>query len=245
VSRDLVATACRILAARGLADGVLGHVSLRVDAERLLVRCRGPRERGLAFTEPGDIRLVTLDGEPGAPGELDGYAPPNELPLHTEVLRVRPDVAAVVHAHPPATVAADLAGLAIRPIVGAYDIPGAHLARGGIPVYPRGVLIRDRALAAEIVAAMGKRPVVLLRGHGLTSAAGDVATAVLRALSVDRIAALSLAVCAAGGRLADLPEEDLAQLPDLGTGFTVEVAWRHEIARLGERDHPSWLDSSP
>lgn len=245
MTRELVATACRILAARGLADGVLGHASLRVDAGRLLVRCRGRHERGLAFTVPDDIRLVTLDGEPGAPGELDGYAVPNELPLHTEVLRARPEAAAVVHAHPAATVAADLAGIGIRPIAGAYDIPGAKLAHGGVPVYPRGVLVRDRVLAAEMVTAMGDRPVVLLRGHGLTSAAVGVERAVLQAVSVDRIAALSLAVRAAGGRLTDLPEADLAQLPDLGGGFNVDVAWRHEIARLGDRDRPSWLDSTP
>ena len=42
VSRELVATACRVLAHRGLAPGVLGHVSLRVAPDRLLVRCRGP-----------------------------------------------------------------------------------------------------------------------------------------------------------------------------------------------------------
>ena len=34
--------------------------------------------------------------------------------------------------------------------------------------------------------------------------------------------------------LADLPPEDMAELPDLGTGFTEATAWRHEIARLGE-----------
>ena len=150
--RALVAEACRVLAARGLADGYLGHVSLRVDERRLLVRCRGPQERGLAFTTDADVRLVDLDGQAGAPGELDGgYAPPNELPLHTEVLRTRPDVAAVVHAHPPDVVAADLAGIAIRPIVGAFDIPATRLAAGGVPVYPRGVLVRDRRLAKEMV----------------------------------------------------------------------------------------------
>lgn len=234
--RTLIALACRVLAARGLADGVLGHISLRVDDERCLVRCRGPRERGLAWTEPADIRLIDLHGRAGAPDELGaGYSPPNELPLHTEVLRARPEVAAVVHAHPPDVVAADLAGAAIRPIVGAFDIPGARLAAGGVPVYPRGVLVRTRELAAEMVAAMGSRPVVMLRGHGLTSAAGSVEQAVLQAVSVDRIAALSLRTLSAGGRLADLPERDLAELPDLGDTFTIAVAWRHEIARLGRR----------
>jgi 3,4-dihydroxyphthalate decarboxylase len=230
--RTLVAEACRVLAARGLADGILGHVSLRIDEGRLLVRCRGPQERGLAFTTDGDIRLVDLDGRAGAAGELDGgYAPPNELPLHTEVLRARPDVAAVVHAHPPEVVAADLAGIAIRPIVGAFDIPGARLAAGGVPVYPRGVLIHNRRLAAEMVAALGDRPAVLLRGHGLTSAAACVEQAVLQAISVDQLARLSLRVVSVGGTLADLPEPDMAELPDLGSSFNVATAWRHELAR--------------
>ncbi len=233
--RHDIATACRVLAARELAPGFLGHISLRVDAERLLVRCRGRRERGLAHTTADDIRLVDLDGGPGGSGELDGgYAPPNELPLHTEVLRARPEADAVVHAHPARVVAADLAGIGIRPIVGAYDIPGAKLAAGGVPVYPRAVLIRDRALAKEMVEAAAGRPVVLLRGHGLTSAGSSVPEAVIQAISVDSIAAMSLRVVQAGGTLRDISDEDLAQLPDLGPAFNEGVAWRHEVARLVE-----------
>ncbi|MEV8559126.1 class II aldolase/adducin family protein [Streptomyces sp. NPDC051917] len=231
--RRLVSDACRVLAARGLADGILGHVSLRIDADTLLVRCRGPRERGLRFTEPDDIRLVDLDGKEAAPGELDGWAVPNELPLHTEILRTRPEVASVVHAHPPAVVAADLAGLGIRPVVGAFDIPGTRLAARGVPVYPRGVLVRDRRLAAEMVAALGDRDAVVLRGHGLTSNGADVPEAVLRAVSIDTIARLSLDVVKAGGTLTDLPPEDMKELPDLGGSFNNDTAWRHELARLG------------
>ncbi len=231
--RVLIADACRVLAGRGLADGILGHISLRIDEEHLLVRCRGPRERGLADTTADDIRLVRFDGSAGAPGELDGWTVPHELPLHTAVLRARPDIAAVVHAHPPRTVAADLAGIAIRPIVGAFDIPGACLAAGGVPVYPRGVLVRNEQLANEMVAAMAGRPVVLLRGHGLTSAAATVEQAVLQAISVDTIAALSLEVVSAGGTLHDLPSDDMAELPNLGAGLNTRTAWRHELARLG------------
>jgi ribulose-5-phosphate 4-epimerase/fuculose-1-phosphate aldolase len=233
--RVLVSDACRVLASRGLADGILGHVSLRIDSERLLVRCRGPQERGLLHTTPADIHLVTSDGRAGARGELEGgWTPPNELPLHTEVLRSRPDVEAVVHAHPPAVVAADLAGLSIRPVVGAFDIPGTQLAAGGVPVYPRGVLVRNRRLAAEMVEALGDRPVVVLRAHGLTSTGTSVPEAVLRAVSVDRIARLSLDVVSAGGRLVDLPEDDMAELPDLGSSFNHSTAWRHELARLDD-----------
>jgi ribulose-5-phosphate 4-epimerase/fuculose-1-phosphate aldolase len=230
--RQLIADACRVVAARGLSDGFLGHISLRVDHERLLVRCRGPQERGLAWTTAADVHLIDYQGRPGAPGELEGWSPPNELPLHVEVLRAQPDVAAAVHVHPPAVVAADLAGLAIRPIVGAFDMPGAKLAAGGVPVYPRGVLVRNRELAVEMVTAMGDRPVVLLRGHGLTSSGRSVQEAVLRAISVDTLARLSLQIRSAGGQLADLPAADLAELPDLGPGFNEGVAWRHEVSRL-------------
>lgn len=237
--RELIADGCRILACRGLADGFLGHISLRIDEDRLLVRCRGPRERGLKYTTAQDIRCVTLDGHEAAPGELDGWSVPNELPLHTEVLRRRPEVASVVHAHPPRVVTADLAGIRILPLVGAFDIPGAHLAAGGIPVHPRGVLVRNRTLATEMVDSMADRPVVVLRGHGITSAATTVQQAVLQAISVDVLAGISLGVARAGGTPVALPPEDLAELPDLGPGFNTGVAWHHELARMND-----WVSAS-
>ncbi|MBX9641611.1 MAG: class II aldolase/adducin family protein, partial [Mycobacteriaceae bacterium] len=82
--RSVVAQACRVAAARGLVDGMLGHLSLRVEEEHLLVRCRSDTDTGLAFTRPSDIRLITFDGTAGAAGELDGYRLPNELPIHLE-----------------------------------------------------------------------------------------------------------------------------------------------------------------
>lgn len=231
--RALVAQACRVAAARGLVDGILGHLSLRVDDERLLVRCRSDTDAGVAFTRPDDVRLVTFDGIAGAAGELDGHRVPNELPIHVETLLSNREYRAVAHLHPPAVVAADLAGIAIRPIYGAYDIPGAWLARGGVPVYERAVLIRNSALGKEMVAAMRGRPVVILRGHGITSAANSVQEAVLQAISVDALARMSLRVLSAGGALRDIDERDWEHLPDLGPGFTTDAAWRHEVARLG------------
>ncbi|MGN6338507.1 class II aldolase/adducin family protein [Mycobacterium sp.] len=235
--RALVAQGCRVAAARGLVDGILGHVSLRVDDERLLVRCRSDTDTGVAFTRPGDIRLVTFDGTAGAPGELDGYRVPNELPIHVETMLADPGHSAVAHLHPPDVVAADLAGITIRPIYGAYDIPGAWLARGGVPVYERAVLIRNSRLGKEMVAAMRGRPVVICRGHGITSAAATVAQAVLQAISLEALARMSLRVLASGGTLRDIDDADWDDLPDLGSAFTAEAAWRHEVARLS--DQPS------
>lgn len=230
--RALVAQACRVAAARGLVDGILGHLSLRVDDERLLVRCRSDTDTGVAFTRPSDVRLIGFDGSAGAPGELDGYRVPNELPIHVETMLADSQHRAVAHLHPPAVVAADLAGIAIRPIYGAYDIPGAWLARRGVPVYERAVLIRNAKLGKEMVAAMRDRPIVICRGHGITSAAATVEQAVLQAISLDALARMSLQVRAAGGTLRDIDDADWDELPNLGTAFTTEAAWRHEVARL-------------
>lgn len=230
--RTLVAQGCRVAAARGLVDGILGHLSLRVDDDHLLIRCRSDADAGVAFTRPSDVRLIEFDGSAGTSGELDGYRVPNELPIHVETMLADSRHRAVAHLHPPAVVAADLAGIAIRPIYGAYDIPGAWLARRGVPVYKRAVLIRNSRLGKEMVAAMRGGPVVICHGHGITSAAPSIQEAVLQAISLDALARMSLRVRAAGGTLRDIDDSDWDDLPDLGSGFNTEAAWRHEVARL-------------
>jgi ribulose-5-phosphate 4-epimerase/fuculose-1-phosphate aldolase len=235
-ARRRVAVACRILAHAGLSEDVLGHVSVRVDDDTILVRARrlvparGPAEAGLLFTSPEDVVACSL-ATPTAPAGAD-YTLPNELPIHLACYRADPAVGAVVHAHPPWLIAADLAGVALVPLVGAYNIPAARLAADGIAVYPRGVLINTDELGGEMVAAMGGRPVCVLRGHGLTSTGATVEQAVARALAVDSLARMAARVTALGGEVRPLPREDLEQLPDLGSGFNDELLWRHHEERL-------------
>jgi ribulose-5-phosphate 4-epimerase/fuculose-1-phosphate aldolase len=227
--RREVALGCRVLAHSGLAADVLGHVSVRVSDDALLVRCRGPQERGLLFTTPQDVRLIRLDGSADLP---QGYAAPSELPIHAEVLRARPEVTAVAHAHPPAVVAADLAGLALRPVIGAHNIPAMRMAADGIPVYDRGVLISRADLATEMLRTMGDAPVCVLRGHGVTTTGASVADAVIRALNLESLARMILAAAQAGGHPPDLPDADIAELPDLGATLNTESVWRYHLARL-------------
>jgi 3,4-dihydroxyphthalate decarboxylase len=224
----LVAISCRVLAHTGLAEDILGHVSVRSGQDALYVRSRGPHERGLLFSDPADVHLVGLDGATDLPG---GYQVPNELPIHREILRARPDVQAVVHVHPAPVVAADLAGLRLRPIVGAYSIPAMRLAHDGIPIYPRGVLIRRADLGRDLAAALGAKAVCILRAHGIVTTGVTVQQAVVRALSVTALARMTLWAGHHGTPPA-LPETDVAELPDLGSTFNDEMIWRSYVARL-------------
>jgi ribulose-5-phosphate 4-epimerase/fuculose-1-phosphate aldolase len=230
--RTLIAQACRILAMRGLVDGILGHVSLRLDETTVLIRCRGPQERGLQFTSVHDIHAVRMDGSACLP---EGYKAPNELPLHLEALRRQPEARAVVHAHPPAVVAFSLTGRSLLPIVGAFNIPATLMARGGIPVHRSSALIRSAERAAAMVATLGDRPVCLLRGHGLTAVGDSVEQAVIRAINVDTLAQMHLQVLAAGAEPEPIDEDDLRDLPDLGSAFNDGHVWRFLMTELRNR----------
>jgi ribulose-5-phosphate 4-epimerase/fuculose-1-phosphate aldolase len=229
ITRRNLALACRILAFQGLAEDILGHVSARVDDDRVLIRCRGPRERGLLFTQPADIRLVDLSSDRRSDGK---YSVPNEFPIHTELLRAHPEINAVVHAHPPAVVAADLAGIPLVPMIGAYNIPAALMAAAGIPVFGRSVLIQTTELANDMVEAMRGRQICVLRGHGITTTGATVQQAVARALNLDSLARMACRIAAVGAVPVSIPSLDLEALPDLGTAFNDDALWRHHVSRL-------------
>lgn len=228
--RATVATACRILAAKGLVEGILGHVSARVADDELIVRCRGTDERGLALSEAGDVWRLDLDGRPvDLPA---GFSAPKELPIHTELLRARPDVGAVVHAHPPAALLCGLADLPPRPVFGAFNIPALRLAVEGVPVYPRPVLITRPDLAGEMLDAMGDRPACILLGHGITVAAETVEQATVLAVNVNALLAVTVELARLGAQPPELDERDLAELPDLGSTFNDRFAWQAMVAEL-------------
>ena len=98
--RETLANAGRVLALEGQGDYVAGHVSVRLpdDPGRFLMK---PAGIGLEEMRPDNIITVDLDGR-----KVDGTMPRhNEVFIHSEVFRARPDVNAVVHTHPMHAVA--------------------------------------------------------------------------------------------------------------------------------------------
>jgi ribulose-5-phosphate 4-epimerase/fuculose-1-phosphate aldolase len=229
-ARRRVAVACRILAHAGLVEDVLGHVSVRGADGTILVRARGPHECGVLFTTPDDV--IACSVATGRPTGESAWAPPNELPIHLACYRDDPAVGAVVHAHPPAVIAADLAGVPLVAMFGAYNIPAARLAADGIATFGRSVLINTDELGTAMRAAMGDRPVCVLRGHGITTTGATLEQAVARALAVDALARMAGRVAALGATPAPRPADELAQLPDLGAAFNDELLWRFHERRL-------------
>jgi len=99
-----MALCCRQLAARGLIAGRDGNLSVRVGPHRVLVTPSGHIKSLLAA---GDMVEVDVAGKPRRGGRRK---PTSELDLHLRILRHRPDVGAVVHAHPPTATGFAVAG---------------------------------------------------------------------------------------------------------------------------------------
>lgn len=231
--REMVATACRVLANEGLVKGILGHVSARTANDQLLIRCRGPQERGLRHSTADDVWTITTEGEPvDVPA---GYRPPNEAPIHTELMRRRPEVGAVVHAHPPAALIFGLAGLELRPVIGAYNIPAMRMAMDGVPVFPRPVLISRPELAEQLLDCMGESDTCLMTGHGIAVAGATVEEAVVRAIDLTVLMDITVKLAQLGATPDVVGPDDLEELPDLGSRFNAELVWSSLVADVDSR----------
>ena len=97
---------CRRMHARGYVSAMDGNVSARMGGGRLLAT---PAGKAKGFLAPEDLVVVDLQGQP----VRSGGRPSSEIKLHVAAYRARPDVSAVVHAHPPAAVAHSIAGISL------------------------------------------------------------------------------------------------------------------------------------
>lgn len=228
--REKVALSCRILASEGLVEGMLGHVSARLPGDEMLIRCRSEDDYGVLFTKDSDIRRVDFDGR----GEdlAEGYEVPKELPIHGEIFRSRPEAGCVIHAHPPASLICGIADLELRPIFGAFNISAMRMALDGVPVYERSVLVTRPELAKELMEAMGPKPVCIMKGHGVTVTGQTIEEATVRALNLNSLARVTLQLAQTGTAAPSIPEEDIRELPELGSNFNNQWVWRHHVRLL-------------
>lgn len=208
--RSDVVDACRVLADNHLVREVLGHVSARIPGtDEMFVRCRRPDDPGVEYTDLADIRRVDLDGNGDHTDEH--YRLPGEFAIHSEIYRAHPEVGAVVHGHPRASLVCTIAGISLEPIFGAYDPGALEIAVAGVPVFPRAVLISTPALGRQLVAAMGNSKVCQLAGHGIVTAGADIAEAAVLAIKLETLAEVTLQVHSAGRTPRLLADDDIAE----------------------------------
>lgn len=175
--RDLVKYSCRVWE-RGWVANHDGNLSVRVDRNRILAT---PTAFSKGEVREDDLLLIEIWTGKVISGK---HRPFSELPLHLEYYQVRPDVQAVIHAHPPTSCGFAIAGLEVDPRI----TPEAVVSIGDrIPLAPT---VKPGSLAArQQIRSLGALyDVVMLGNHGTLACGNDLEMAFLRTELVEHLA---------------------------------------------------------
>ena len=176
VAKIEVAACTRLLNHEGVL-GYSGHVSQRLpDGDTLLIQAFDASRNNLT---PEELYVIDLDGNV-LEGNPDAR-PVNELEIHSEIMRVRPDINAVLHWHPEiATLFTLVEGVELVPMKN-----HAYRWSSGIPIHPESWHIDTQERGRAMVETMGDHNAVLLRAHGAVIGAESIPALMVDAVHFD------------------------------------------------------------
>src|ERR1700722_3900840 len=166
--------ACLRMNQLGINQGTSGNISLRHEAGMLITPTSVPYEA----MQPEQIVYMGLDGSlaPGA-------RPSSEWRFHLDILKARPEVNAVVHAHPPYSTMLAIMGLEIPPVHYMIACAGGDTIRCA-PYATYGT----QELSQYAVKALEERSACLLAHHGMIAVGASLAKAMWLAVEVETLA---------------------------------------------------------
>lgn len=183
---------------RGYICGLEGNFSVRL-AENLLLTT--PRGACKARLKENELVLTDLQGNPLSPGQ-----PSSELKMHLTVYQCRPDIMAVVHAHPVTAVGMTVAGLGLD-----IDIlPEVICTIGTVPTAPYATPGTDE-VAQSIRELLAKHDALLLDHHGALTCGTDIWDAFYKLETVEHLAQTLLVAYQVGSPKV-LTKEQVAKL---------------------------------
>jgi L-fuculose-phosphate aldolase len=200
--RDGIVEVGRRLYARGYVASNDGNISVRLDDARILTT---PKSVSKGFMNPGMMVVTDLSGKKIS-GDRD---PSSELLMHLEVYRHRPDVRAVVHAHPPLATGFAVAGIPLDRAVLAEVIT----TLGSIPIAEYGTPSTQElpdAVRQYIKAHDG----LLLANHGALTVAHELFAAYYKMETIEHFAKISLVARMLGGERL-LSQDEVLRLQGL------------------------------
>jgi L-fuculose-phosphate aldolase len=194
----------RRLWTRGFVASNDGNISVRIASDRLLMT---PASVSKGFMSPEMMVVTDLDGTliSGAPGRK----PSSEAMMHLVAYRQRPDVGAVVHAHPPLSTGFAVAGIPLDRAVLAEVVT----TLGSIPIAEYGTP-STRELADAVAPFVKAHDGLLLANHGALALGSDLFAAYYKMETIEHFARISL-VARMLGRENLLSREEVARLQDL------------------------------
>jgi L-fuculose-phosphate aldolase len=217
IKQELV-DAIRMLERANVVD-YNGHFSVRIAPDRLLINS-GASMRGALTVE--DIVCIDLDGN-----LIGGNVPPPlEFHLHTEIYRARPDVNAVVHTHPRWSTYLSMTGTRYKPVF------AQGVLLGDIPLFDTPMSINTKPMGEQLAAALGERPSILLKSHGVTVVGTDIVECFTLAIYLEENSERQYMASQLGEPYVFTPEEQEACRQKLWTKSLFKKTWDHFHSKL-------------
>ncbi len=192
----------RRLESNGLIAASDGNISCRAGEDCMLITPSGVSKGDM---EPEQIAKTCMRGN-----LLEGpMRPSSEIRMHLQVYGMRPDVSAIVHAHPVVATAFTLAGFPLNSKV----LPEVWLMLGNVPVAPYATPSTDEVPRSIEPYIMDCRA-ILLKRHGALTFGGNLMEACMRMEKLEHCAKILFYASMLEDRKAPvaLAEKEIAKL---------------------------------
>lgn len=223
-----LARACRILEMEGHGDMTLGHVSLRDPQGRGYWLKRNAYGLG-EILSPADFVLVDWDGN-----KLEGEGGRHsEWPIHSEILRLRPDVQVVAHTHP-----------LHASILSAFEEPLSPFTLDAdyfeaVPCHrDDAALLKEKQQGLALAQALGPHFAVLMANHGVTFCGTSIEHGLCIGVFLERAARIHMTAMASRGA-AVFPAEPVRAVRrgQVMSPIHIEHSWNYFSRKL------DWMES--
>lgn len=185
---------------KGFIAGADGNLSARMGDGTILITPSGAMK---GFLQPHHLAHVDIDGRvvDGGPG------PSSEMAIHLVSYRERPDMRAVVHAHPPHAVALSIAEIDLQLPV----IPEIIVTIGGTPTTPYATPGTEE-LPESIRAIVRCSDTLIMKNHGAVTLGANLMDAFKKLDMVEHTAHILWLAHVVRGGVEPLPAEAVRKL---------------------------------
>jgi L-fuculose-phosphate aldolase len=218
-SRQQLVDCIRMLERSDIID-YNGHASIRAGDQRMFINS-GACQRSHLTT--ADICTVDFDGK-----LIEGKdKPPLEFHLHAGIYKARPDVKAIVHAHPKWSTFLTMVGQPYLPVY----------AQGSL-VYPMPVLdspnsINNPVMAGRLAQTLGQAPAAMMKSHGAVTVGRNIVEAFVLANYMEENSYRQYMALQIGKPYTFTEEERVLCREKLWNEALFKRAWDHFRAKLG------------
>lgn len=173
--------------AAGFVSATDGNLSIRLDENHVLITPSSLRKEDMHIDAP---IVIDMNGDPVS----DTRRPSTEFKVHLEVYTQRPDIKAVIHAHPPKAIAFTIAEAPLD----TCTLPEVVVTMGNVPIAPYAAPSTE-ALPASMRELIKRSDALMLARHGSVTVGPSLSDAFKKLEKLEHTAEIMIYATILGG----------------------------------------------